>query len=251
MIEPNKNLGLLKAHHYVIGYEKRLSENLMGKIELYYQDLYNLPVENIDTSYYATINEGLEFRYVDLVNKGTGENYGVEITFERFFNNNYYYLLNGSLFSSKYKSLEGIERNTQYNGNYLVNLLCGKEFTKRGKNRNKTIGLNAKLFFAGGKKILPLLRDQNGNVSVDPANNRYWDYKKAYEGKIEDVYQIILSASMKWDKPKATHEVFLNLDNITNNKGKLTEFYDVNESNSIGYTTQFGLFPNLLYRVYF
>ncbi len=56
--EPNKNLGLLKAHHYVLGYENRLTKNLMGKIELYYQSLYNLPVENNDTSYYCTLKRG-------------------------------------------------------------------------------------------------------------------------------------------------------------------------------------------------
>ena len=32
IIEPNKNLGLLKAHHFVLGYEKRFTENLMGKL---------------------------------------------------------------------------------------------------------------------------------------------------------------------------------------------------------------------------
>jgi hypothetical protein len=83
-VEPNKNLGLLKAHHYVLGYEKRFTENLVGKIEVYYQDLYNLPVENNDTSYYCTINEGIDYRYVELVNEGSGKNYGVEISVERF-----------------------------------------------------------------------------------------------------------------------------------------------------------------------
>ncbi len=249
--EPNRDLDLLKAHHYVLGYEKRFSENMMLKAEVYYQRLYNLPVENNDTSYYATINEGLEFRYVDLVNKGTGKNYGLELTLERFFNNNYYYLINGSLFSSTYKSLDGIERNTQYNSNYLINILCGKEFENLGKNRNKTLGLNAKVFFSGGKKIIPLLRDAQGGLAVDSENNSFWDYDKAYEDKLENLYQVTLSASYKWNKPKATHEVFLNLDNVTNNKGKINEFYDESEEASTGYTTQFGLFPNLMYRVYF
>ena len=249
--QPNKDLGLLKAHHYVLGYEKRIGENIRAKVEMYYQDLYNLPVANSDTSYFATINEGLEFQYVDLVNKGKGKNYGVEFTFERFFHNNYYYLVNGSLYSSKYKSLEGVERNTQFNGNYLINILLGKEFGNRGRKQNQTLGINAKIFFGGGRKVIPLLRDADGNVAVDPSNNRYWDYKKAYDDKIEDVYQVVLSASYKWNKPKATHELFLNLDNVTNNKGKLSEFYDESKPNSIGYVTQFGLFPNLLYRIYF
>jgi len=251
IVEPNKDLGLLKAHHFVLGYEQRFGKHLSAKIEAYYQHLYNLPVENNDTSYYATINEGLEFRYVDLVNKGTGKNYGIELTVERFFHHNFYFLFNTSLYQSKYKSLEGVERNTQYNSNYLVNFLCGKEFTQLGRKKNKTLGLNAKVFFTGGKKIIPLLRDTEGNLAVDPENNQFWDYEKAFDDKIEDVYQVVLSASYKWQKPRATHELFLNLDNVTNHKGKISEFYDESAPGGIGYLTQFGFFPNVMYRVYF
>ncbi len=249
--EPNQNLDLLKANHFVVGYEQRFGKNMRAKIEAYYQDLYNLPVENNDTSYYATINEGLEFRYIDLVNKGTGKNYGVELTLERFLSNNYYYMFNASVYQSKYKTLEGVERNTQYNGNYLVNILFGKEFVHLGKKKNQTLGLNLKAFVGGGQKIIPLLRDAQGKIAVDPANDRYWDHKKAYENSLEDVYQIIVSMSYKWDKRKATHELFINLDNVTNTKGKLSEFYDADKPNSTDYRTQFGFFPNLMYRVYF
>jgi len=249
--EPNKDLGLLKAHHFILGYEKRFTENLMAKVEVYYQHLYDLPVENIDTSYYATINEGTDFRYVDLVNEGTGKNYGIEITLERFYANNYYYLINASLFGSKYKSLEGVERNTQYNSNYLVNVLFGKEFKNLGKKDNQTLALNSKMFFSGARKIVPLLRDGNGNLAVDPANDKYRDYEKAYEGGLENVFQINLSASYKWNNPKVTHELFLDLINLTNNTSNLFEYYDESESGSIGYVSQFGFFPNLMYRVYF
>ncbi|MES2780702.1 MAG: TonB-dependent receptor [Bacteroidota bacterium] len=249
--EPNRNLDLLKADHFVLGYEKRFGENIRVKLEAYYQSLYNLPVENNDTSYYSTINEGTSFRYVELVNKGTGKNYGVELTIERFFNKGYYYLINASLYDSKYKSLEGIERNTQYNGNYLVNILCGKEFGNLGKKKNQTLNLNGKLFFAGGQKYIPLLRDAQGNLAVDAANNKFWDYKKAYDKKFNDIYQVTVSASYKWNKQKVTHELFLNLDNLTNAQGKLSEFYDENKPGKVGYVRQFGLFPNLMYRLYF
>ncbi|NQX96384.1 MAG: TonB-dependent receptor [Flavobacteriales bacterium] len=249
--EANRDLDLLKAHHYILGYERRFSKNLLAKVEVYFQDLYNLPVENNDTSYYATINEGLDYKYVDLVNKGTGENYGIEVTLERFFANNYYFLLNASLYNSTYKSLDGVTRNTQYNGNYLVNFLCGKEFENLGKKKNQTLGLNAKMFFGGGKKYIPLLRGDDGKLAVDPKSNSYWDYDEAYENKIEDIYQLTISTSYKWNKPKTTYELWFNLDNITNSQGKLSEYYDESEPNSIGYTTQFGFFPNMMFRVYF
>jgi hypothetical protein len=249
-IEPNRDLDLLKAHHFVVGYEKRFTENLRAKVELYYQDLYNLPVENLDTSFYATINEGLEYKYVDLVNKGKGKNYGVEMTLERFLHNNFYFLINASLYDSKYTALEGIERNTQFNNNFLVNVLFGKEFMNLGKKKNQVLSLNAKIFYGGGKRYLPLLRNTEGKVAVDPVNNRYWDYKKAYNDKLPDLFQVTLSASYKFNKRKTTHEIYMNLDNVTNTIGKLSEYYDASKPNSVGYATQFGLFPNLMYRIY-
>jgi CarboxypepD_reg-like domain/TonB-dependent Receptor Plug Domain len=250
-IEPNKNLGLLKAHHFVLGYEKRFTENLIGKIEAYYQYLYNLPVENNDTSYYATINEGIDYKYVELVNKGSGKNYGVEISLERFFDKNFYFLLNGSLFDSKYKSLEGVWRNTRYNNNYIVNILGGKEFKKLGKKQNQTLALNTKIFFEGGQRYIPLIRNAQGNVAVEPKNDRYFDYSKAYNDKLDNIFLLNLSASYKFNRPGATHEIFLDLMNLTNGQARMAEYYDVSKPGKVGYSTQFGFFPNLLYRVYF
>lgn len=250
IIEPNKNLGLLKADHYIFGYEKRFTGNLMARFEVYYQRLYNLPVENNDTSYYATINEGIDYRYVTLVNKGEGKNYGIEITLERFFDGNYYFLVNGSLFDSKYKSLEAVWRNTQYNGNYLVNILFGKEFKNIGKKHNKTLAINSKVFVGGGKRCIPLIRDAQGNVAVDPANDKYWDYKKAYNKKLDDIFQLNLSVSYKINWHNATHEILLDIMNLTNNQARISEYYDASQINKVGYVKQFQTFPNLMYRVY-
>jgi hypothetical protein len=248
--EPNRNLGLLKAHHFVASYEYRLTDNLRIKAEAYYQHLYNLPVENSDTSAYATINEGQDFRYVALVNQGKGRNYGVELTIERFFDKNYYFLINSSIYQSKYTPLDGKERNTAYADNYLVNVLAGKEFDNLGRKRNKSITLNAKVFFGGGKKYIPLLRNAAGQVIANPESGKIWDYDRAYDGRIDDIYQVTFSASYKVNKRKTTHELFLNIDNITNRRSRISEYYDDSQPGSVGYFKQFGVFPNLMYRIY-
>jgi hypothetical protein len=250
-IQPNKNLGLLKAHHFVLGYEKRFTENLIGKIEAYYQYLYNLPVENNDSSNYATINEGIDYKYVELVNKGRGKNYGIEISLERFFDKNFYFLINGSLFDSKYKTLEGVWRNTRYNNNYIVNILFGKEFRNLGKKQNQTLALNTKVFFEGGQRYIPLFRDAQGNVAVEPENQRYFDYSKAYNDQFENIFHLNLSVSYKFNRPRATHEIFLDMMNLTNSQARLAEYYDVSKPGKVGYSTSFGFFPNLMYRIYF
>jgi hypothetical protein len=251
IIEPNINLDLLKAHHFVLGYKKRITANLVAKVEAYYQYLYDLPVENSDSSSYCTINEGIDYKYVPLVNKGTGKNSGLEFTLEHFFTNNYYYLVSASLFDSKYKTLEGVWRNTQYNSNYIVNILGGKEFKNLGKKQNKSLAINAKIFFGGGKRYIPLLRDANGDATVDPAKDLYRDYKKAYDKKFEDCYQVSLSVSYKINTPRATHEIYLDLQNITNSQARISEYYDAGKPGKVEYLRAMSAFPNLMYRVYF
>jgi outer membrane receptor protein involved in Fe transport len=251
VIEPNKNLDFLKADHFIAGFDKRFSENLISKVEVYYQRLYNLPVENNDTSIYCTINEGSDYRYVPLVNKGTGKNYGVEVTLERFYANHYYFLMNASVFDSKYKALDGIERNTKFNSNFICNFLCGKEFEKLGKKQNKTLAINAKFFINGGQRYIPLLRDASGNLAVEPANNRFWDYNKAYNNKLDYLYHFDVSVSYKINRAKSTHELFLDLPNLTNHQGKMSEYYDAGKPDKIGYISQMVFLPNMMYRVYF
>jgi hypothetical protein len=75
---------LLKSHHLPGSYERRINSHLRLKLEAYCQWLYDLPVENSDSSSYATISAGLEFNYVDLINEGKGQNCGVELTLGHF-----------------------------------------------------------------------------------------------------------------------------------------------------------------------
>jgi hypothetical protein len=90
-----------------------------------------------------------------------------------------------------------------------------------------------------------------GNVAVEPENDRYFDYSKAYDNKLDNIFLMNLSASYKFNRPGATHEIFLDLMNLTNSQSRIAEYYDVSKPGNVGYSTSFGFFPNLMYRVYF
>ncbi|NQV01631.1 MAG: TonB-dependent receptor, partial [Bacteroidia bacterium] len=101
--QPNRSMDFTRSWQVALGYNYLLTENLRFKVETYYQLLYDIPVKR-SIPEYALINQGHEFfigrQYADsLINLGSGENYGVEFTFERFFKKNYYYLLTASLFN--------------------------------------------------------------------------------------------------------------------------------------------------------
>ena len=154
IIRPNKNLDFTKAHHFVLGYDLSISEHSHLKVETYYQYLFDVPV--IPDSSYSILNMEADWYFnQQLVNSGTGRNIGVDVTFERYLHDHYYYLLTASLFQSRYKGGDSIIRDTRFNRNFSLNLLGGKEWIL-GEAKNKILGVNLRFQILGGKKITPV-----------------------------------------------------------------------------------------------
>jgi hypothetical protein len=176
IVYPNKKLDFAHAQHFILAYDWRINENLRLKIEPYFQYLYNAP--GIADSSFSMINykQDLTFREA-LVNNSKGRNLGVDITFEQFLKNNFYYLITASVFDSKYKGGDGIWRNSRYDKEFVANVLLGKEFFL-GKNKHKVLGLNARLNIIGGERCTPLL-DKESQLAKRPV----FDEAKAFEGK--------------------------------------------------------------------
>jgi hypothetical protein len=123
------------------------------------------------------------------VNKGMGRNTGVDITYERFIHNGFYYLITGSFFNSTYRADDGIWRSSRFNKNYVANFLAGKEWTT-GKNKNHTLGLNGKFSILGGDRYTPVdfqASYQNRDVVYDDTH--------AFEKRKPAVFYLDLSAS--------------------------------------------------------
>ncbi|PSR04873.1 MAG: hypothetical protein BRD50_02640 [Bacteroidetes bacterium SW_11_45_7] len=154
---PNEDLGFTRSNHYVLGYDLSLGRNLRLKAETYFQKLYDLPVEK-EPSSYSIINEGNTFaRFFpdELVNEGTGRNYGLELTLEKFFSNSFFYMFTGSLYDATYVASNGKRYNSDFNGNYMLNLLGTKEF-KWGEKNKHTFGVGGKVTWGGGQRYTPV-----------------------------------------------------------------------------------------------
>ena len=85
--ESNQDLGFTNSRHFVASYEVRPFKDWRIKTELYYQMLFDVPVSQTPNSF-SMLNEGSSFaptEEANLTNKGTGSNYGVELTIEKFF----------------------------------------------------------------------------------------------------------------------------------------------------------------------
>src|SRR5688572_117004 len=145
-----------RSQHLVLGYDRMLTNNMRLKVESYYQYISKVPVEQTLSSF-SMLNAGADFSMPDedsLVNKGTGRNYGIELTLEKFYSQGYYFLFTSSLFDSRYKGSDDVLRSTAFNGKYVVNLLAGKEF-KVGR-KNNVFNIDWKLTTAGGRYVTPI-----------------------------------------------------------------------------------------------
>ena len=252
IIKTNKNLDFSKSNQLVLGYDYLLNPNLRIKIETYYQYLYDIPVEQKESTF-SLMNYGADFylnRVDSLVNEGTGKNYGIELTFEKFFFKNYYFLITASLFDSKYKASDGIERNSAFASNYVFNILGGYEF-KIGKHH--LISVNLKAVRAGGKRYIPIDLEKSINntyIEYVYTGKTIYDYNRAYEQRYDDYYRIDARFTFKINRPKFNTELAIDIQNITNHKNIFMETFNSN-LNEIKTDYQLGVFPLVLLRVQF
>jgi hypothetical protein len=243
IVMPNKNLDFNKACHFVLGYEIQFNENLNLQIEPYYQMLFDIPV--VPGSYISTININEIWNFNDsLINNGKGRNTGIDITLERYLNKGYYYLVTVSLFDSKYKGGDSIERNTKYNKNYVFNILGGKEW-KTGINNKNLLNANFRFSYMGGDRIIPLniaeTINQEGIIE---------DISRAYEQKLNDAP--ILSASFSYRKNKPEYSSIWSFQIINALGYKDFQEYEFNiKEKKIEKVEDVLIIPNISYKIEF
>ena len=216
---PNKDLGFTKSHHYVVSVGHRLSKNLLLKTELYYQQMFNVPVSTKDSSTFSTLNILDGYVLDQLVNRGKGRNYGIEVSLERYLQNNVYLTLSNSVYQSKYTALDGIERNTRFNGNYIITFISGKDFVS--DNKKKTFGINIRTIYAGGLRTTPV------NLAASQAKGyTVFDEYNANSLRNPDYFRADVRLSMKWNKRNLTSTLSLDIQNVTNRKNVYNQYFN-------------------------
>jgi len=241
----NENLEMTKSQHFVLSYNSMLKESLNLKLETYYQNLWDVPVTHKQPQF-SMLNTGGGFDLPDqdsLVNLGTGYNYGIDITLEKYLSDNYYFLVTASLFQSKYKGYDKVLRNTEFNGNYAFNALAGYDL----KLNNKYIlGMNIRSIYAGGRRELPI------DVDASAARGEtIYDWDNAYENRYPDYYRLDFRISLKEFHKKYTSEFAVDITNITDNQDNIINRYYSNTSKAVTTDYQDGRQINFLFKIYF
>ena len=248
----NYDLGLTKSHHVVGAYDIQLSKLLRVKVEAYYQYLFNIPVEERGGSF-SLINQGSGFTrfFPDVLeNTGTGQNYGTEITIEKFFSKKFFFLTSASLFNSTYQGKDQISRNTDFNGNYIVNILGGYEIPV-GKNDKNSFSIGTKLTYGGGKRYSPV------DTAATRADGIYVHFIDSERNSLQfpNYFRWDMKIGYKINSKKATHEFSLDLLNVTNHQNLLTVVFANDPENpgtkKLVQQPQLAFLPLLYYKIDF
>ena len=243
--ETNRDLGFTRSHHAVLAYDRQLSDNLRLRVEGYHQWIFDAPVERTASSYSA-LTEGVDFNApvkTNLVNEGTGRNYGLELTLERSFSRGYYFLLTSSLFESNYKGSDGVARNTPFNTGYAANALFGREFRVGRRDNTFTVSLRGAL--TGGRYETPILLPESGT-----AGRAIYDYGRAFSEQQPAYFRADVKLGYKINRPRLTHEIAFDLQNVSGNENIFQRTYNP-RTNKIGTSYQQGFLPVPFYRVTF
>jgi hypothetical protein len=217
-VQPNKSILPSQAMHQVLSYDQRIGENTRLKIEAYWQNIQQVPVDTLKTGQFSMLNYSSGIPTQILENKGQGINKGIELTLERFFADNFYYLLTASLFDSQYQNKDLKWRNTQFNNMYAGNILLGKDFKL---NKQKSLSLNLRYLMRGGNRYTPI----NLTESIKK-NTTVLQSARIMEAQHPNFERIDFSIAYRINREGHAWSIRADLQNILNTKNVIEERYD-------------------------
>jgi hypothetical protein len=243
-LTPNKNLDFAKAYHAIAGFKSTLFKNHYFNIEAYYQQLYDVPGEVNGTYSVLNISELEEVR--PLSNIGEGNNYGIDLSLERYASKGLYYMINASLYQSHYKDGNGDWRSTEFDQRFNIKFLAGKEYIiGEQKNKRNFIGWNTNLAYVGGRPYTPI-----DLVSSMLAEETILNEPLAYTLREDNLLFLDVTLTYKINKKGKTGIRSLQIKNLFSNGNAIYREYDSVLDKEVTIPSS-SFFPNLSYKIEF
>jgi hypothetical protein len=211
-LQTNRNLDFMRSVHAVLGYDLLVSEHMRFKAETYYQHLYRVPIKE-SIPQYSVLNEGVDYyvlRYDSLVSHGTGTNYGLDLTLERFLHRNWYFLFTASLYRSYFWGYDDMKRSTAFDNRYVLNAVGGYELPL-GKYKNRFLILGLRATWTGGRPYVPF--DEEKTVAEGQV---VYDWKNAYKERFDDYIRGSLRIGFRRSVPRANFMLYFDLQYRSN-----------------------------------
>lgn len=235
--ERNRNLKNVKVNQFVFGFDHRLNEDALLKVEGFYKYYTNYPTSLV-RPYLVLANTGAGFAGSDdnyssfglepLVSEGFGNTRGVELSIQKKLSQTPFYgILSLTYSESDFTALDGIERPGSYDQNWIFNLSGGYKFNEHWE-------VSTKFRFASGRPYTPFNSD--GTQNIAEYNTR----------RMKPTHSLDIRVDRRWFFTDWTLITYIDIQNIYNRNNMSGIRWDsreqrVDESSSIGILPSIGI----------
>ncbi len=231
----NKNLKDIRVNQYILGFENRVREDILFKVEGFIKDYSNYPA-SLTRPYLILANTGAGYSDDNftslgldpLVSAGKGLTKGIEFSLQKKLSDlPYYGIMSLTISRSDFTPLDGIKRPGLYDQNVILNVSGGYKFNPEWEG-------SFKFRFATGNPYTPF--DVNGRQYVFDYNSR----------RLRPAHSLDLRVDKRWNFSTWVLITYLDIQNIYNRKNTASIRWDprtmqVDESSSIGILPSIGI----------
>jgi hypothetical protein len=239
--QPNRNLRFTRADHYILGYDFLLTEDFHIRAEFYYQYLRNIPTGTQWNSTYNILNERDGYARFAMLSNARQLNRGIDLTFEKFFSRNYFFLSTVSIFESRYRTYKDIWYNTRYNTGKTFSGLFGKEISF-GKH---ILELGTRMVYSGGLWYTPF--DLQASAQ---AYEGVRDESRPFSVQTPDYFRTDIRIAVRINKKGRASVLGIDVQNVTARKNVFNVNYDVVRQQVVPFN-QAGLIPVISWKMEF
>lgn len=222
----NKDLTDIRADHYVAGLEYVKGNEVRATLEVYYKKYSDYPASSL-RPYFVLLNNGYDYAKPDnfglepLVSAGKGYSQGIEFSLQRAMSDRFYAALNLSFFKARYTSLDGIERRSDFDNQFM-------SVASAGYKAGRGWEFSGKIRLYGGRPYTPI----NPLTGIQQTSQ----YNSA---RLPNYFSLDLRADKRFNFSKWSLIVYADIQNITAHKNVTSYEWDkykkeIKENKSLG-----------------
>ncbi len=218
----NEDVTYIQAKHLVLGVEYNTSKNSRFTIEGFYKHYSNYPLDLIDSISLA--NKGSDFGVIGnapVISNNIGRSYGLELFFQQKLFNDFYGLFSYTFVNSEFQNIEGAYVSSSWDYRHMLSVTGGKIF-----NHGWEVG--AKFRYNSGSPYTPYnLTESALKTNYDVTNAGIPDVSQLNTRRVEAFYQLDIRVDKKYNFKKWTLDVYLDIQNVTNNTTNEQPYFSV------------------------
>jgi hypothetical protein len=207
--ESFSNLNTPRADHYVLSFNRLLTESTRLTVELYNKEYRDFPMDPTQPSQFLfdqAVVEQVFLNHATLVSAGKAQSYGIEATVQKKMAENIYGLIAGSYYRSNYSGLNGKQYDRVYDNKFNFAI-------EGGYKMNEKWEFSLRWLYAGGAPYTPF--DEQSSLAT---HKGVFDASRINDARLPDFHSLNLRVDKRYYFESTTLTVYLSIWNAYGRK---------------------------------